>query len=52
MFPLLPVHPKNSYPNFVGLFNVNVSVSVVYVVGFPVTVPPFKLYVIVYPSSS
>ena len=45
--PLLPVQPVNVYPSLLGLFNVNVSVSIVYVVGFGVNnVPSFKSYVI------
>ena len=48
VLPLLPVHPVNVYPVFVGFFNVIVFVSIVYVAGFPVTLPPPKLYVIVY----
>ena len=44
----VPVQPPKVYPVFVGLANVIVSVSIVYVVGFAPFVPSFKLYVIVY----
>ena len=45
----VPVHPANVYPAFVGLFNVIVFVSTVYVVGFVVlTDPPFNSYDIEY----
>ena len=39
--PLLPVQPANVYPTLLGLFNVKLSVVIVYVAGFSVIVPPF-----------
>jgi hypothetical protein len=56
LFPTLPssilfpsTHPLNVYPSFVGLFNVIVSLSIVYDDGFHAPfVHPFNSYVIVY----
>ena len=51
--PFEPVQPLNSYPSFVGAFNVISSSSTVYTPGFSVEfVPSSKLYVIVYSVAS
>ena len=44
----VPVQPANVYPVFVGFFNVIAALSIVYSLGFPVTLPPSKLYSISY----
>ena len=43
------VHPINVVPSFVGLLSVNSSINMLQIVGFSgSTVPPFKLYVMLY----